>query len=204
MQTITTKTPHWIEITCETLGSGGVVLHPTSTAYGLAVDATSTKGADKLNRICNRTAKPYIVLVNGIEMARQYGEVNDMAKKLIKKYWPGPLTLVLKKINPAINPVRFDSPFVALRHDNHEVTLALAQAYPVPYTSTSANPSGGPTPYNIKEALDQFKTGDIDLIIDGGDLPRTLTSTIVDCTGEQLVITREGAIPTLDITQLAI
>ncbi len=204
MQTITTKTPNWTQIACNTLAGGGIVLHPTSTAYGLAVDATSTQGAEKLNRICNRTTKPYIILVNGINMAKQYGEVNKMAEKLIKKYWPGPLTIVINKTNPTINPVRFDSPHVALRHDNHEVTLALSASYPVPYTSTSANPSGGPTPYSVKEALDQFKVDDIDLVIDYGTLPFTPTSTIVDCTGKQLVITREGAILTLDITQLAI
>lgn len=197
MQTITVNTPNWVQIACDTLKRGGIVLHPTSTAYGLAVDATSIKGANKLNRICNRVNKPYIVLVGGIEMAKQYGEVSDLAEKLMQKFWPGPLTLVLKKINPSINPVRFDSPHVALRHDNHEVTLALSATYPVPYTSTSANPSGEPTPYSVKEALDQFTENDIDLVIDYGTLPITPTSTIVDCTIHPLQIIRQGVV-TLD------
>lgn len=189
--------PDAIAQACDILDMGGIVLHPTSTAYGLAVDATNEDAVDRLNNVCMRTTKPYkpyIVIVNGIEMARQLGEIDKLTEELMLRYWPGPLTLILKKTSNIIDPARFGSTEVAIRHDSHAITQALSTIYPNPYTSTSANPSGGPTPYSVDEALSQFKEGDIDLVIDAGKLPLTPASTIVDCTKEELVVVRQGAV----------
>ncbi len=194
MLKVTLDNPNWLQLAYETLDTGGIVLHPTSTSYGLAVDALNEDAVERLNNICNRHDKPYIVLVKDIEDAKKYAHVNKTAKKLMEKYWPGPLTIVLNKKDSILDIVTAGQETIALRQDSHEVTKAISNAYARPYTSTSANPSGGKTPYSIEEALEQFDEGDIDLVIDVGELPPTTPSTIVDCSSTKPKILRTGAI----------
>jgi len=191
---ITPTQPNWLELTTDTLRAGKIVLHPTDTAYGLAVDALNEEAVNRLNQLCKRHNKPYILLVRDLEQANKYAEVDKLAEKLIRQFWPGALTLVLKKRVGVPNVVTGGRSTVALRQPDHPVIKQLSSIYPHPYTSTSANPTGGKTPYTPDEALAQFPPNSINLVIDIGRLNEKPTSTILDLTQEQPQILRRGAI----------
>ena len=194
MQIVTPNTKHWAQIAAEVLTNGGIVLHPTDTAYGLAVDATNEIALQKLITLKQRGYKPMILVVRNLSHARKYVYLNKRAIFLAGKYFPGALTLLVHKRKIIPNLVTAGLPNVGIRQPNHRVITKLSKLVEFPYTSTSANVSGNSTTYNIKDALDQLDTNQIDLVIDAGELPFRPTSTVVDTTSRKLAILREGAI----------
>ena len=172
------------------LKSDGVIIHPTDTCYGLACSIFSEKGLEHLYDLKHMPReKPISILVSSIEQAKEYGEWNDLAETLANAYWPGPLTIVLKRteklpvfINPSIDSV-------GIRFPDHEVTHALIEQLGHPITTTSANISGEPEPYLI-ESLKITP----DFLIDGSALRYQKASTVVDISKGEIHILRRGPI----------
>jgi len=176
-----------------TMKRGGLIIYPTETCYGIGADATNPKSIKKIYEIKGRdTSKPIPILVSDLNMIKRYGVVTNRVEKLVKKFMPGPLSIVVKKRIP-ISDSNHDG--VSFRVSNNPVASLLVKLFKVPVTTTSANISEQPPIYEIKKIIDVFK-GKVDLILDCGDLPKNKPSTCIDLTNEKNVkLIREGPIP---------
>lgn len=194
MTIVTPSQPGWDAFAVEVLQKGGIVLHPTDTAYGLAADIHHVRAIEKIYAVKKRDHKPLIIVVKDIEQAKNYVELITAAEILADNFFPGALTLVLNKKDSVHDLISGFRPTVGIRQPNSPITAQLSELLDSPYTSTSANLSGGPTPYSVEDALSQLDHTLIDLAIDVGPLPVRPTSTVIDLTVEPLEILREGPI----------
>ena len=174
---------------------GGIVIFPTDTAIGIGCRIDNVKSARKVFDIKKRNYNnPLLALVSSMEMARNYVPIpSDVKSKLLDKYWPGGLTVFLKcdlKKVPSI--VRSGRDSLAIRLPDHKDIRNIIEEVGVPILATSANFSGGTTPYSISE-VDKELLSKADFVLNGkctfGE-----QSTIVDCTVEPWKIVREGAV----------
>lgn len=177
------------------LRKGGLVAVPTETVYGLAASALDGVAVRLIYDRKNRNYdKPLSVLVSGMEMVEQYCQnIPQSAYKLAEKYWPGPLTMVLEDNGTVPGAVTADEGTLGVRCPDHPLTLSLIRALGEPLAAPSANPSGQPSPKMAAEVLAYFD-GNIEGILDGGPCAVGVESTIVDLTGEEPKILREGGI----------
>lgn len=177
----------------EVLRAGGVVMHPTETCYGFAVDVRSEEALEKLYKLKGRDAnKPVSIMVADLEMARTYGEFSTKALELAEKYWPGPLTILVPR---SLNlPENFNKgqEFVGIRCPSHEFSRELVKAFGSPITTTSANLSGEPPLYEVDLKSFGELAKEIDLVVDGGEIPMNKPSTIVKVIGAEIEIIRQG------------
>lgn len=174
-----------------------VALYPTDTLYGLGADALSNDAVDRVYQIKGRDErKPIHCIVADIAMAERYAVVDDVARKLAKRFFPGALTLILKKKEGMNAGICRGIDTIGIRIPDNDFCLALAREFDGPITTTSANRAGEDSLSTAKAILDQL--GDnaemIDLVIDAGELPLRAPSSVVDLSGERPVILREGAI----------
>jgi len=192
------------------LRRGKAVVFPTDTSYGLAVDATNPKAVRKLYQIKGRSfKKPIHIVVNSISEARKFVEISNSARKLAKKFLPGPLTLVLPLRENLKNRTLWKlltagTGALGIRIPDHELALLLVRKLKKPITATSANVSGKKAAYSIEEIEAQFSHRKIqpDLVIDVGKLKPVRPSTIVDLTGQSVKILRQGPITLKEINQV--
>jgi L-threonylcarbamoyladenylate synthase len=173
---------------------GGVIAMPTDTLYALTAAADD---ADAVRRVFatkgREQGRPLPLFVSGIEMAQRVAVLNDSARRLAARFWPGQLTIVVAKRHDYDSEALAGSQTVGLRVPDNEVARAVIEAFDAPVTGTSANLSGGPAPVSADEVRRQL--GDsIDLILDAGPCARGVSSTIVDCSGAEPVILRQGAV----------
>ncbi|CAN5770294.1 L-threonylcarbamoyladenylate synthase [soil metagenome] len=183
------------------LESGGIVLFPTDTLYGLAVDARNADAVARLIALKGRNAEKAIsIILPDVSAISDYAEVSDAARKLIEKYLPGPLTLVLPIKGSELGHLAPDGT-IGIRVPDDSFTRALARAFKAPYTATSANVSGQPSLHTVSEILEQFGTaaGQIDLVVDDGPRKSALPSTVVRLVGDEIEILREGALSAADL-----
>ena len=175
------------------LKNGGVVAFPTDTVYGLAALPWRDDFVERLYIVKGRGSERAIaVLISHLSELEQIADsLNDHARILAQHFWPGPLTIVVPK-RAELSRVLSPHGTVGVRMPNHPVALKLLQSAG-PLAVTSANLSGQANTTNAQEVLAQLG-GRIDLIIDGGIAPGGVPSTVVDCTGEDLIILREGPI----------
>ena len=182
------------------LRGGGLVAVPTETVYGLACDGLNADAVESVYDVKGRPpVKPLALMVPGPEAIGDYGEdVPPAALALAEKFWPGPLTLVLraKAAVPAI--VRAGSETVGLRCPDHPLTLSLLRVCGFPLAGPSANPSGAPSPRTAGEVLDYFD-GKIDAVLDGGPCALGTESTVFDMSRTPYRVLRQGAVPEYDI-----
>lgn len=184
------------------LRAGGIVLYPTDTLYGLGTDAFSDDAIAKIYTIKGRDErKPIHCIVADLAMAQMYGEFNETARRLVKEFFPGPLTIVVEKKQGLESGIARDIETIGIRIPDNEFCIALAREFDKPYTTTSANISGLKSPSTIKAIVEQLGASaeQIDLIIDAGTLPPGAPSTVVGVSGTDVVILREGAIPAGEI-----
>ncbi len=184
-----------LDLICETIKKGNVVVIPTETVYGLAADALNLIAVSKIFRVKGRPAdNPLIVHVSDIEMMQNFvQDVPENALKLAEKFWPGPLTIILKKsqIVPAITTGGLDS--VALRMPAHPVALEIIKSCKTGLAAPSANISGKPSPTCVAHC--EKDIGDkVDIIVDGGDCDYGVESTVVSLVDEVPVILRPGVV----------
>ncbi|MBI2610814.1 threonylcarbamoyl-AMP synthase [Candidatus Kaiserbacteria bacterium] len=186
----------------EVLRARGVVLYPTDTLYGLGADALSDEAVAKVRNIKGREeGKPIHCIVADLAMAGKYADVNDSARLLAKEFFPGPLTLVLKRKQGVDMGIARGVGTIGVRVSKNDFCIALAREFGKPYTTTSANVSGEVSERSVQKILTQLgeSAKQIDLVIDAGELPPSLPSTVVGVRGQDVVILREGAIPASDI-----
>ncbi len=181
----------------QALQNGEIVLFPTDTIYGLGVDALNVEALKKLRELKGRQeGKAVSIIVADMVMAEEYAEVSPLAQKLAAAFLPGKLTLVLKA-KPNLPPeLTAGTGTIGIRIPKHLLCLNLARELGRPLTATSANVSDKEPEKTPGKILAQFgeRAGMISQVIDLGELPESLPSTVVDARGDKSIILREGAI----------
>lgn len=174
---------------------GGLVVFPTETVYALGGDALNPKACAKIFEVKKRPLnKPLIILIaKKKDIYNLSLDIPKIALKLIQKFWPGPLTLVLKKSELVPDVVTANLTTVGIRMPGSKIALSLIREVGKPVASSSANLSGFISPVNAQDVLDNL-CGKIDMIIDGGDTEIGIESTILDLTCHPFYMLRQGAI----------
>jgi L-threonylcarbamoyladenylate synthase len=185
------------------LRAGGLVAFPTETVYGLGADATNGRAVAAIFEAKGRPRfNPLIAHVASIDAAAELGELEGAARALAEAFWPGPLTLVLRKRPgcPIAELATAGLDTVAVRVPAHPVAQALLRAAGVPIAAPSANRSGHVSPTTAAHVAADL--GDrVTLILDGGPTPLGLESTVVDVTGSAPVVLRLGAVARADLAR---
>lgn len=196
--------PSLIRYAADQIRAGEVLGMPTDTFYGLAADPFNLRAVERVYEIKSRSRhKPLSLLIADVEQAE------DLAKPLpqefhalAKKFWPGPLTIIVKAASRLPLKVTANTGNVALRVPNAPIPLAVVEAAQIPITATSANLSGENECTTAVAVRDQLGMR-IPIIVDGGVSPREIASTIIDLTDEEArwKILREGAISSQEISE---
>jgi len=177
---------------------------PTDTFYGLAADPYNLRAVERVYEIKSRSRhKPLSLLIESVDQAEELSQpLPEEFYALARRYWPGPLTIIVKASCSLPLKVTANTGNVALRVPNAQIPLAVVQAAKIPITATSANLSGESECTTAIAVRDQLQDH-ISIIVDGGTSPRDVASTIVDLTDEEVRwrVLREGAIPSTDISQ---
>lgn len=178
------------------LEKGGIIAYPTETFYALGVNPFNTDALKKLFKIKGRsTDKPVSILIrNENELNDIVEDIPDIAKGIIKRFWPGPLTIVFKAKGNIHDMLTAFTGKIAVRVSSNPIAKRLLDILEMPITTTSANPSGGKSPVNAED-VERYFGSRLDMIIDGGVMAGKLGSTIVDVTDKHLRCVREGDIP---------
>jgi L-threonylcarbamoyladenylate synthase len=202
---ISSETPEisLIKYAADQIRAGEVLGMPTDTFYGLAADPFNLRAVDRVYDIKTRSRhKPLSLLIESVDQAEELAkELPEEFYALARKYWPGPLTVIVKAGSRLPLKVTANTGNVALRVPNAKIPLAVVSAAAIPVTATSANLSGASECTSAEQVRDQLQ-GRISIIVDGGTSPRDVASTIVDLTdeGARWRIIREGAIAAEDIS----
>lgn len=175
--------------------AGGLVAFPTETVYGLGADALNPIAVAKIFEAKKRpNFNPLIIHIAKKEWLQSFTEFNDSRiEKLIEKFWPGPLTLVLPKKEIVPNIVTSGNPTVAIRMPNHEVALKLIEESDTPIAAPSANKFGHLSPTTAKH-VHKYLGDKVDLILDGGKSSVGVESTILQFQDGNFFILRYGGI----------
>lgn len=188
----------------DALSSGQVVAVPTETVYGLVGDASHPAAFEAIYTLKQRPAHmPLQLLVASFDEARRYGIFDDMASALGKAFWPGSLTIVVRANNqlPFVRGVVTPQETIGIRVPNHALIQRLLKEYGRPLMATSANISGQPTLAHAEDIRRTFGDG-VSAVIEGDISVQGVASTVVDVTGDEWRILRDGAIPEKDIMRV--
>lgn len=177
------------------LRHGGLVAFPTETVYGLGANALDADAVSHIYAAKGRPASdPLIVHVaSQAELSAVAADIPTLARKLVEMFWPGPLTLVLKRSVQVPDNVSAGTDTVAVRMPRHPVALALIRAAQCPVAAPSANLFARPSPTTAAHVLEDLR-GRVDLILDGGATPIGVESTVLDLTADPLRVLRPGGI----------
>jgi L-threonylcarbamoyladenylate synthase len=193
-----------IRYAADQIRAGEVLGMPTDTFYGLAADPFNLRAVDRVYEIKSRSRhKPLSLLIESVEQAEELARpLPEEFAALARKFWPGPLTIIVKASSRLPLKVTANTGNVALRIPNSRISLAVVQAAQIPITATSANLSGEAECTTALAVRDQLQDR-ISIIVDGGTSPREVASTIIDLTDEEARwrILREGAIPSQEISE---
>lgn len=184
-----------IEDAAQIIRAGGLVAVPTETVYGLAGNGLNEKAVSEIYEVKGRPAvKPLSLMVPDESAMELYCEdVPPQAHALAKRFWPGPLTIVLKAKPEIPSIVLAGGTTVGLRCPDHPLTLSLLKICGLPLAAPSANPSGEPSPKTAEQVLGYFD-GRIDAVIDGGPCGLGRESTLIDMSRTPYKILREAAL----------
>lgn len=185
-----------VEQAAAAIRAGGVVAVPTDTLYGLAADPFQPAAVRRLFRLKRRPeSKPILLLVDSLaQVERLAPRLPAVFERIAARFWPGPLTIVLRAGPATPESITAGTGTVAVRWPGSVLTRELIRAARVPLTGTSANLSGRPAARSAQAASAQFRDG-LAGILDGGPASDSTPSTILDLTGEPRVV-REGAVAT--------
>ncbi len=175
----------------QVLLNGGVVMHPTETCYGLAVDVFNENALKKLYKLKVMSLdKPVSILVDGFDAAQRFGVFSEKAFELADEYWPGPLSIVVprkKELPDFFNP---GHDFVSIRCSSSDFSMNMVKEFANPVTTTSANKTG-----ELQRYLpDASGLEGVDLLVDAGEIKNNKPSTIVKVENEGLTVLRQGSI----------
>ena len=182
------------------LRNGGVAAIPTDTVYGLAAAFDDEEAVDRVFRIKSRPSGLAVPLLldDASSVERYVSDVPESFRALAKTFWPGPLTMVLRKSHLVSDKLTAGRDTVGLRVPDHRLPRYISKSLEKAITGTSANLSGSPSLTTAQEVEAQL--GDaVDLVIDGGTACGTTASTVVDLSGNTPTILREGSITIEDI-----
>lgn len=188
------RKPRAIEQAAKILSKGGVIVYPTETSYALGADATNPRAVKKVFGLKGReVGKALPVIAAGLEMIGEHAVLDARAKKLARRFMPGPLTLILEKRRGAGLAREISQSGIAFRIPGNELAQGICRRLGKPVTATSANRSGEASIYSEGGILKKF-VGNVDAIISAGDLPRKPASTIVDLRGGGVRLVRAGPV----------
>lgn len=175
---------------------GGLVAFPTDTLYALGAHGLMPTAVERVFQAKDRPAGMALpLLLAGVEDLEKVAvDVPPLAWDFAERFWPGGLTMILRKAPSVPSEVTAGGGTVAVRVPNHNIARDLIRAVGAPLTGTSANRSGEADPVTAEDVLHQM-SGRVDLVVDCGPCPLSGASTIVDLTGDSLRIVREGVIP---------
>ena len=178
------------------LNKGAVIAFPTETFYGLGADARNEAAIDKIFGIKGRDFRNPILVVIGerVHLDAFAADVPEDARKLMDRFWPGPLTIVFRAAISVSPKLTAGSGKIGIRLTSHPIAMAISKRLGGPVTATSANLSGAPECSSTAEVLSQLE-GKIGGLVDGGKTPGGQGSTIVDATVSPVKVLREGVIP---------
>jgi len=184
--------------TCEAaalLQTGALVAFPTESFYGLGAVALDSRSTERVLHVKGRPDhKPLLVIVDSVDMVESLAEeIPERARELMRRYWPGPLTLVLRASPHVPTAVTAGTGTIGVRIPGNPVALALVRATGRPVTAPSANPNAAPPPTSAEDVRRYFD-GRIDLILDGGTTAGGSGSTVADCTVWPPRVLRAGPI----------
>jgi L-threonylcarbamoyladenylate synthase len=180
-----------------------LVVIPTETVYGLAGNIYSIKAIDSIFKTKNRPANnPLIVHIDSFEkLADLVEEIPEKAKKLAEVFWPGSLTLVLKKKKSVPYTITAGKETVAVRIPNHQLTLELLKQLDFPLAAPSANPFGSISPTTAQHVVDYFKDT-LEMVLDGGNCINGIESTIIGFKNENPILYRLGSLSVEEIESI--
>jgi L-threonylcarbamoyladenylate synthase len=189
----------------EILRAGGLVAFPTETVYGLGADASSAAAMARLYRVKGRPADhPVIVHFDSLERALAWSrDAPRDARILAERFWPGPLTLILKRSEKAKDFVTGGQPSVGLRVPSHPVAQELLKAFGGGIAAPSANRFGRVSPTSAAHVREDLGS-DVDLVLEGGSSEVGIESTILDLSGAGVALLRPGKISRSEIEALGI
>lgn len=183
------------------LSEGGLVAFPTETVYGLGANAQNEQAVEKIFAAKGRPVdNPFIVHIASYEiLPRLVRDIPKAAQTLMNLFWPGPLTIVLKKQDSIPNNVTAGLDSVGIRMPKNDAALRLLKKCAIPIAAPSANTSGRPSPTLASHVLHDLN-GKINAVVDGGACDVGLESTVVDLTGDLPVLLRPGGITVEQLT----
>lgn len=182
-----------LPLALEILHRGGLVAFPTDTVYGLGALAFDGKAVESIYIAKDRPTEKAIPVLIGdqTDLEKLSDNVTSTARRLASRFWPGPLTILISK-KPTLPESVSSTWTVGIRVPDHTIARELLRAAG-PMAVTSANISGQPSPSTVEEVIAQLN-GRVGLVIDGGQTPGGVPSTVVDCSGTEIKILREGPI----------
>jgi len=206
MKMIDVKDQNALGETAEVILAGGLVVFPSDTVYILAVDPTNKSGVKKLLEFKNRwTGKAISVAVLDQKMAEKYVKLNENSKNIYKNLLPGPFTIVSEGKHQVAAGIEAENGTLGIRIPDNKDIHDLVELVGKPVTATSANLSGRTPNYSVQSflrPLSKKKREMIDLIVDGGKLPKNKPSTVIDATESEIKILRRGDLVTGKTTSL--
>ena len=186
----------------EVARNGGLVAFPTETVYGLGTNAFKEDAVRRLFEVKMRPPdNPVSVLVSNFDQVERLAHIDEMARKLMDAFFPGPITVVMRSKPEVPSIVTAGTGKVAVRMPNHPIALKIVELAEVPLATPSANISGKPSPTKAEHVMEDFM-GKIDVIVDGGETGIGIESTVVDVTSKPPKVLRLGAIPVEEIEEI--
>lgn len=184
----------YLEEAAQIIKKGGIVAFPTETVYGLGANALNEEAVKKIFIAKGRPQdNPLIIHVASKNINDYVESVPEIAQKIIDRFWPGPLTVILEKKNIIPNVTSANLSSIGVRMPSNEVAKKLIELSGVPIAAPSANISGRPSPTDVERCVEDL-SGKVDYIIGGEKSDVGVESTIVDCTVDPPVILRPGGI----------
>jgi L-threonylcarbamoyladenylate synthase len=195
MQIISVADSNIIKLACEVLLRGELVIYPTETCYGIAVDATNESAVTKLLTYKGDRHRQVAIAVANQEMVEKYVEVNKIAQNLYTHFLPGPITVISESKHTVDQRLESATGGLGIRIPKHDFALELIKSFGKPITATSANTSGKKEPYSLSD-WQTYTTKErqemVSLFLDAGKLADRPTSTVVDTTLNDPQILRQG------------
>ena len=178
----------------DVIEKGGIVVFPTDTVYGVATNSLDETAIKKLFELKGRNDnKPICVLTSNVDKIKKIAYINEEEQKIIDKYMPGALTIILNKKNNVSNVLTSNLDTVGVRIPNNEIALRILGKLDYPLATTSANISGMEAAVKIDDIIQVFNNK-VDIIVDGGITDLKKSSTIVKIENNEIKVLREGTI----------
>ena len=192
-----------LEKAAELIKQGKIVVFPTETVYGIGTNGLNEDAVKRLYEVKERPFnKPITLLVSDMKMINQIAkDITEIEYKIMEKFFPGPLTVILKKKDNVPNIVTAGKDTVGVRMPRGEIARKIAEEAEVPIAAPSANITGEPSGTNLQEIRKKFE-GKVDLFIDGGISELGLASTIVQVIDGKPQILRQGSISLEEINKI--